>query len=120
MYIPKREFNDILLERGFQFIPQKEQEYISEYAKVKGICEFEYSKQEYTRLRKLAKKAHIDKQQIEKFDRAYCFTHSFARRIRTGAHNSMTGMCWDAAIGQYVQVAKIIQSQLHQARQSPS
>lgn len=109
MPLAKREFDDRLLERGLQFIPQKEQNYIAEYARLLGVVEFDYSKQEYTRLRKLGKKAHINKKLIRKFVRAYCFTHSFARRIRTGAHNSMTGICWNGAIRQYAEVALIIE-----------
>lgn len=101
--------SDGLIDRGFHFIPQKEQNYIAKYARLRGIQEYDYSRKEYTNLRKLAKKAHLDKALIEKFDRGYCFTHIMAKKLRTGAHNSITGICYDAAICSYAVVARIIE-----------
>ena len=108
----QRQFDDGLLDIGFQFIPEMDQKYMVRHARWRGIHEYDYTRQEYKRLRKLAKKAHLSKALIEKFDRGYCFTHFMARKLRTGAHNSITGMCYDAAIYSYAGVARIVEKKI--------
>ena len=107
----KRLVEDGLLDYGFQFVPQKEQEFIAEYASQRFGIQYEFTRQEYRRLRELARKARLDPEEIEEFDRDYCFTHIMARKLRTGAHNAMTGICYDVAVRNYARIGDAIQGQ---------
>jgi hypothetical protein len=109
----EKPFDDGLLEYGFRFVPQKEQVFIASFARLRWpALKYDFSRREYIRLRRSASKNHVDKRLLHEFDRDYCFTHVMARRIRTGAHNSMTGMCYDVAIRNYARIAGIIEGHI--------
>ena len=100
--------NDGLLDRGFQFVPQVEQDYIRQFAGWMGITGFTYTRQEYVRIRRLEKKLRFSKEDIEELERDYCSTHIMARKIRKGAHNFIAGICYDATICNYANIATAI------------
>lgn len=100
---------DELLRRGSRRIPKIDQEYIVSHARWKGIKKYDYTDQEHSRLKRLAEKARLCKDLIEEFDRDYRFIRALARKLRTGVHNAMTGMCYDIAICNYARIATIIE-----------
>ena len=90
-------------------LPQIDQEYVTSHARSRGINDYDFTWDEYTRLRKLAEKMHLRDGLIQEFNKDYSFIHRLASSVRTGAINSITGMCYDVAFCNYALLARKIE-----------
>lgn len=90
-----------------------EQPFIAHYAASRwGITNWNYSDEEYSTLRNYVLSLHLNDGTLAELDKCFAFIHEQARAMRTGAHNSMTGMCYDIAIRNYANVAETIEKTL--------
>ena len=95
---------------SFRRLPGIDRELIVDHARSRGINTHCFTKLEYLNFRNLAQKMHLRQGILEEFDKDYEFTHSMARKVRTGAINSISGMCYVIAIYNYAKIANTIES----------
>lgn len=89
--------------------PGADQKRVVEHARCRGIEEYQFTKREYSQLRRLAVKMHLKEELVAEFDKDFYFMHRCPRLMRIGRFNSITGMSYIIAVHNYAKIAKTIQ-----------
>jgi hypothetical protein len=89
--------------------PRADQKRVIRHARWSGIQKYDFTYQEYARLRNLALHFHLKEELIAEFDKDFRFMHECPRLMRTGRFNSITGICYDIAVKNYAEIAGTIE-----------
>ena len=87
---------------------KKDARFLVCFVRQRGITKYKLTQYEYERLRRKAIKLQLDAKAISEFDKSYEFIQRLARKMRLGAINSMTGMCFMTAVSIYATTAKLV------------
>jgi len=100
-----------LLRQPKSDLPRPDQRDLISHAASRGIRNFRYGKDYHCRLLSLAEKAHLTPEAVAQFDRDFNYIHWMTLKVKAGTINSISGMCYDIAIKNYSEIAKIILKQ---------
>ena len=87
----------------------KDQAYVTSHARSRGIQRYEFTRQEFQRLRKQAIRNKMDEDVVDQFAEAFCHMHQCPNLIRKGTFNSICGWGVDAALRNYTEIANTIE-----------
>lgn len=90
-------------------IQGKDQAYVTNHARSRGIQSYEFTKQEFQSLRKQAIRNKMDEDVVDQFAEAFCYIHQCPNWIRKGTFNSISGWGLDAAVQNYAAIADAIE-----------
>lgn len=89
--------------------PEEDQIFITEHGKARGSKDYEFTEDEYRKLRNKAVGNGMDIDIVEQFDEAFHYMHQVPNWIRKGTFNSICGMGLDASVRSYSKIADAIE-----------
>jgi hypothetical protein len=82
---------------------------VTEHGKARGSQKYDFTIQEFTRLKEQAIANHMKEDVIDQFERAFNYMHRCPEWIRKGTFNSICGWGWDLSVRNYAAIANAIE-----------